>query len=388
MVTTQAAFNSFDRVMRYIGQFTSDSTLYSKSVEHLNSLKSMALELVDAVNQQLGYEDEVQIDKKNLTQEIVGILQSMDLIKEDAARIPQPVEVIEEVKPVEVESKAQVPNTIIRDYKSVAYEVASLDDDIYSDESVSRCSQLCNEYLQARFDMNNDPNNIHKFSKREIRNYVASLILWYSDCIENDDIDKFELDFYNWIERVGRGSEKYTLPKPAAAIFFEIKKNGKVELPDGVKLKARSIWNELWLKGYNKLHSDNELSPTYDMEWLFKDDLNEVFLIESKGAIDESYRNDVIDSWRRLYTSSKLRGYTDRWYNLVKKNQRYYELIDTNTSAISAQSSVNIVLSYLTYLNGDCSRLVEDMDKLSESFINSEPDMDILLSMLDSHLGN
>ena len=177
-------------------------------------------------------------------------------------------------------SSTKQPNVkFIPTFKSVIEQTTLNTDFMYSVDTVHDCGILVDKYFQTRFDIENDPFKKHKFTQKDMKNYLYSIVLGYSKAVIEQKVDDFKFQFYEFINKVKEEHINYTLPISCAEIFFDYIKTPKIELPQKVIDLAATIWSDLWLYGYSqfltyKSDYDSIFLPKEMPKWALTADLS------------------------------------------------------------------------------------------------------------------
>lgn len=378
MVTTQTAFNSFDRVVRYVEQIKDETNLYKKSKEHLANLRDIAVSLIETIDTKIGEVSEVKTPTTDDTKAMM--LEILSLLKQDNDTTEQGY--VKEIINTKPQVNDTVSNTIVKDYKKAVDQVLE-HDDIEFTTNARDCMELFRDYLDVRFNIKNDPNKIHFFDKKQFRNYAAAFIINFANHLENDEVDSLIHYMNTWFEDVKTGTVKYTLPRDIAAIFFEIKNGNDLDISEYVEYISREMWNESWVFGLNSLYENSLYSPDYDMEWLFGSRLGYEF--EAKIDVDnfEGVRQKDVDklknSWIEYYHISKRNKYMDH----ITKLRDEYGLEYMNI--IPTQLSLNIIANQI-FKSGDVKGITKKLNKFNRSCKCNKPNYDEIDSMVIDYL--
>lgn len=142
----------------------------------------------------------------------------------------------------------------------------------------NRCCQLLSAWCRQRFF---DQDEEFRYNMKEFPNWVRAIILSYGRAIEEDRVDDFEEDMYDWLDQLPIQPLPYAIPKQIHSICRTPKK--QIITKTGCLL-----WEIFW---------DNVFS--------------EIFL--DLGAVDNPYLmklRDVQDLIKELDTTGELKYYT------------------------------------------------------------------------------
>ena len=305
MVTFQSALNGINRDIQYmVEQTESQTTKYHKTIDNIQEIKNLALQLIDKSDKFLVNYTQIninygikEVNNSNVNQFIItDSKQFLETLKEylhvDETNPKEkhveicPAEPID-IEPttisiVEDEKHTESPGyTLIKDFnakfKEVVIQTANFKS--YQDEATRECAKICGELFKERFDRTNDPNGIHKFKIENYRDYLISTILTYAIKTDSQEITDFRYEFDDWIERVKDGTMPYTLPKSIADVYFgciDPKFESKsFKITKGAAGTFITIWNNLWDLNYKKfnMYKDCDFSylmPSDRLDWIIQ----------------------------------------------------------------------------------------------------------------------
>ena len=323
MTSAQVALNGLQRCLSYTQvQRDSESSFYSSSIDSLKQIRNLATQIMLASNEALakvGLDEPLDIVKQNpeqsdqilqkaaeisgqvaaevANQVVFAILNQVNTVnqqnisinhvdqynqysesrsQEDSIEIaPYEPEIVEESGEISKKSPKSTKNSnFIRDFKKISKEVHNLPVEKFSSPEVKLVSDLIFDYFDIRFNKKYDPSQIHWFSREKFRDYLASIIIGYSQALVDGKSYKFYDDFENWLNDIKETPSKYTLPLNCSIIYFNILNVKPSEvtyhLDREVIETIIQLWNELWTLGYYKFNNlSNEFDyPDAKLEWI------------------------------------------------------------------------------------------------------------------------
>jgi len=352
MIVVASALRGIARCAEFTEiQANSDSTLYSKGVDNLLQIRDLACQIVENANKALAkvgkddikyqdvrsnYYESPKEDIAKLNASFLSeLLKSFELVPKSATlesektskNVEFPIEnntgsyEKADIEPiVDVTSskckvdkcKSAVSESLpgkslsedfCKKFKTVLHEVAEIDELKFSDPEMKRFAKILSSYFSIRFNAKYDPNHIHKFDRKQFRNYLASFIFAYGQSFEWDETSEFLCECEDWLNQVKAGNVKYSFPRSVGYMFFSIK-NGDIlsTLSEKALENSRRIYEELWLQGLDefgytsKTFKGREYLPTVGMNWLLKDveslSFNH-FGLKLRAAVDRIYVNSI-----------------------------------------------------------------------------------------------
>lgn len=408
MVSTQSAMNSLNRVLEYVNQTADVTTMYQKGVENLKQIREIASQILRQTDNMLQLVDEfdpqpiqthsdealVKIASEAASSAVINVLNQLNIIGEQNIHADTVIQ-YNSVESTEIDEKPQaVPNSNITKYKSIIKEVSEIGEDSFASELSYNCASLCNMYFNTRFNLTYDINRIHRFDKKQLKNYIASIIIAYADSYESGGLVEFESEVYNWCQEVVKGVVRYTLPKSAATIFFKIIKNQPLEISKESIQTAKQIWNDLWILGYSKLNTKclktpSEYLPVYDLSWIeeFDSTIDVINYLDNNTDIEEDDLIELSTTVENYLEYRKGFDYLDRWESILSNNTSLYSLIDTKTRIIPDKVVLDAICNYLQYVTTD--KLNKDILSLISNWTlsktGSPPE---LLKVYETYLDN
>ena len=224
-------------------------------------------------------------------------------------------------------------------------------------QHVKILGKLISEYFNIRFSTKSDPNRIHRFSSTELRNYLASIILNYSQSVE-DDFD-FETYFHDWLNQVKLGEVRYTLPPKANSIFFTIAMPDRcvspVSITRSVYERAVRLWKCLWrcgMCGFSMLEDSDVPLPTIEFDW-FNLDLSDDYepvqeipndLVELTSDVEypnlsQSDLVKVSSLWSDFLGTTMWPGFEDACEYLLKTSEEYRVVFYAHTEGFESATA-------------------------------------------------
>lgn len=178
----------------------------------------------------------------------------------------------------------KVPKLFVTDFKTILKNTATQISKCHEFEEeltdVGYISNKLSVYFEKRFDARIDSNKLHKFDRTQFKNYLASLVLSYGVAIHTETENQWDEEMREFLHNIDLGRNKYTLPKSAAKIFFDLRDANRrsiSSLDDESVAIARELWDELWEYGYymfnkfNRKGESSHLYPTANLAWLDED---------------------------------------------------------------------------------------------------------------------
>lgn len=211
----------------------------------------------------------------------------------EASKVHEDAEVVEVV--VEDERPKRTSKSFLRKFKSVVSSTAKRMA-MSSDAKARECASILDAIFKARFDRRNDPRSIHRFDCREMRNYVAAIVIDYASAVDAGDGDSYASRIGDWVSEVECGTVRFTLPASANKVFFTIAKPDKCSdfatVTESSLAIARSIWASLWQGGFYEfpLILDEPLSslPTSTFDWFDANALSG----SSRPKLDDGFESE------------------------------------------------------------------------------------------------
>lgn len=373
MTTSQSAINGLQRCLSFTEeQRDSDSSFYSSGIESLKQIRDLAVQVMLASNEALakvGLDEPLEIVpvKSQNSELATTILEEAAKVSEETAskvinqmfsivfnqfqgnsqqnivvnsiescKIDvQPENFIKNIvdeedfeeEPLEI-VEIEESHNYIHDFKEILHDVAILPASKFSSPQVKSISSLISEYFDVRFCKKYDPNQIHWFSKKKMRDYLLSVLI---RCVESESCENFQNlydDLKKWLADIKVSPSKYTLPPEYNSIFFNIllKSPDSVDRPLSKSAFDRliKVWDELWGLGYYKFNNLSYASyhPTKNLDWVREN------LISATNLDSSDVKHFNLDRAVKLLLS--------RWTSLEK-----YESFDL-CKAISIRSNKNL----------------------------------------------
>lgn len=240
-----------------------------------------------------------------------------------------------------------------------------------ADIEASKCADMVDKVFRARFDSKNDPDKLHRFDRRQFRNYLAALVIDFSLESYEGKLDAYLDHMCDWVEAVKCGSVRFTLPPSASKVFFTIAKPEKctdpVEISDHIKERASRIWESLWHGGYFEFamlgDEPDGVMPTHGFDWFDTDGVKDAVSSLPNGftmAYDSLRQatgkslspNDLsdIDALWGDYQKTTLRpDYLRCQRHLLDNNEVYRAVYDAFDGDMVAASLNAFILNGMVY---------------------------------------
>lgn len=360
MASAQVALNGLQRCLSYTqAQRDSSSTFYSSSVESLKQIRELASQIMIASNEALskvGLEEPLSIVKDHpcdlvesdefiqkvseisskvasevANQVIFQVLNQFNLVNQQNISINHvdqynqyseslnlseilEADCTDQENPGKIEEQTQISgnsiksSTFIHDFKQVLREVHTLSVEKFSSPEIKLVSDLVFDYFDVRFNKKYDPNQIHWFSRKRFRDYLASILISYSRSVVVGESFKFYTNFENWLEDIQKSPSKYTLPVNCSSVYFNILVKDASQVSEYLDIevvqKFKEIWAELWELGYYKFKnlSDDWCLPDKSLSWIQS---NLECCAQNHDLFDDAVSlviNELCDTWKSLET--------------------------------------------------------------------------------------
>lgn len=353
MPTPQVAINGLKRCLQCVEeQANSNSTLYASNIGKFVEIRQLALQIAELSEVALkksgidfGYSDKIHSEGLStltelISQTVMKTLDSHQIVESN---------VVDTVKDEDVEftkSEKIDLNKFTRDFKSVLQTTEiELIKSNNTERHVFECAKMCRTYFEIRFDKRNDIHNLHRFDRKQFKNYLASLVLAYGRSIVCREEELFRDKFYSWIEEVKEGKSPYTMPKFVAEIYFNIiqdkTEDNTYEFSKVWWNKGVQLWKSLWKSGYSEFTKIcRDLSPTENLSWI-----ENKFL---KHSLLKDYNSEnIIHSCKNIHYGT---GYTnEECFDIAYKY--FVEETDIVPDPISIREVKEIWVEYIEYLS-------------------------------------
>ena len=290
MTTPQVAISNLKRSLQFtLIASESDSKLYKKGVAHIEEIRDLAIAIAKVSvgilseygvpePEPLFEREEVETKEKYIKNQ-KNTNKSLEEQVKDASKYAKSHK--EEIKKSISEScqatsldLASIPKV----FKTVAHKTSDVATEEFKFPQTKAIATVVSQYFGLRFSAKNDPNHIHKFRRQNFRDYMLAWVIAYSDYNLNGKSSTFRGETDKFFDRVKSGKERYTLPKFVANYFFKIVNEGILDLNVETRAAAMSIWNDLWVHGYNMFESidsiPTEYLPDSIMNWAYHTENN------------------------------------------------------------------------------------------------------------------
>lgn len=332
------ALNSMQRVTETLNsRKVSTSTVYSSNRERLKLIRQYAEDIMVAANDLLGrvgesdpryYATACGIENLERVAELAA-----SKVLEKALGTGRHIEngyaeISKKEFPRSEEGRPESPTRFFsRNFKRVLSRTAATMRES-KDVEAAKCADMVDKVFGARFDSKNDPDRIHRFDRRQFRNYLAALVLDFSMESCEGRADAYLEYVGDWVETVKGGSVRFTLPPSASRVFFTIAKPEKctdpIEVPDAANELAHRIWESLWHGGYFEFallgDEPDDSVPTHGFDWFDADAAHDVVSSLTSGLV--SAYDELNPLFGRSLSPDDLSEVDSIWHDYQKTTLR------------------------------------------------------------------